>query len=368
MTGAPQRRGIVSGEHRPHGDLTREPRAHQGRPLRALVGLFAVISCAHGGCHTGTVTARTSARPQHKGLVITESFHSEALGVDKDVVVYLPIGYDREPTRRWPVLYYLHGLGGTETDWTVLGQLATAADKLALDAIVVMPDGDDSFYANSSRPTHYAACLRTGKGLFIPAQPRRKTCVKRAAYETYITKDLIAWLDGKYRTIASRDGRGVAGVSMGGFGALQLSMRHPDLYAAAASHSGIDALMYVGPFPYEKGKVVLETEPRRWGASVGAIGAWVRSIFGPDLAIWQGYDPVVLIESLSPGKLALYLDCGTEDDFMLHNGAAYLHDLLLARQIRHEFFLGPGRHDFAFVRSRVANSLAFLSAHVAKSR
>ena len=57
------------------------------------------------------------AAPAATGRVVTEHFHSDALGVDKDVVVYLPAGYDAQPTRHWPVFYYLHGLGGDETNW-----------------------------------------------------------------------------------------------------------------------------------------------------------------------------------------------------------------------------------------------------------
>src|SRR5262249_54084961 len=162
----------------------------------------------------------------------------------------------------------------------------------------------------------------------------------------YIVKDLIAEVDSKFRTIAKREGRAIAGLSMGGFGALELSMRHLDLFAAAASHSGVDAMLYAGPFPYVKGKVELLKDPKQWGA--GAIGIWVRGIFGDKIAVWREHDPASLVDKLQPGQLALYLDCGTEDGFMLHNGAAYLHDLLLERKIDHEFFLGPGQHDFDF--------------------
>ena len=68
-------------------------------------------------------------------------------------------------------------------------------------------------------------------------------------------------------------------------------------------------------------------------------------------------------QKLEPGKPALYLDCGTEDGFGLNNGAQYLHDLLLERNIEHAFFLGPGQHDFRFWKPRVPESLKFLRAH-----
>jgi len=338
-----------------------------------LAALVAVAACGNGGPAPAPAPTPTAAvapvAPAARGRVVTASFASAALGVTKDVVVYLPAGYDAAPDTRWPVFYYLHGLGGDETNWIEGGKLAAAADALGLAAIVVMPDGDNSFYVDAHAPApDYAACLRDGTGLLIPSAPKKKTCVRTAAYETYITQDLIGWVDATYRTIAGREGRAIAGLSMGGFGALSLAMRHPDLFAAAASHSGIDALLYAGPFPYERGKVTLETEPRNWGGAAGPFGAWVRGLFGPELARWQAHDPAVLAASLAPGRPAIYLDCGTEDEFMLHDGAQYLHDLLVERGIDHAWYLGPGRHDFAFWSARLPHSLRFLREHTSDPR
>lgn len=316
------------------------------------------------GSATATPTPAVAATAA--GKVVTTKFHSDALGVDKDVVVYLPAGYDAAPDRHWPVFYYLHGLTGDETNWVQGGELDHAADARGLQAIVVMPDGDNNFYVDSAMPIDYDTCLKDGTGLFIPQQNKQKTCVRHSAYETYITKDLVGWVDHAYRTIATRDGRGIAGLSMGGFGALMLAMRHPDLFSAAASHSGVDSLLFNGPVPYQKGHVELLQDPKLWGAGVGPMGTWVRGLFGKDITAWRAYDPGFLVDKLAPGQLALYLDCGTEDDFLLNNQAAYLHDLLLAKHIDHEFFLGPGHHNFEFWKTRVGNSLAFLSAHVAK--
>jgi S-formylglutathione hydrolase FrmB len=299
-----------------------------------------------------------------KSKVVTEKFHSAALGVDKDVKVYLPAGYDPADARRYPVFYYLNGLGGDETNWVEMAKLDVAADALGLEAIVVMPDGDNNFYVDGLRTEDYDSCLKEGKGLFIPSQPRRKTCVRASKYETYIVKDLIGWVDGKYKTITTRDGRGIGGLSMGGFGALVLAMKHPALFAATVSHSGLDALLYKGPFPYEKGKVQLATDTSGL-AALGPVGEWLRSIFGDDIAFWRAHDPAALVAKLSPGTLKIYLDCGTEDVFQFHNGMQYLRDLLLERKIDHEFYMGPGAHDFAFWTERLPKSLAFLRKSLA---
>ena len=331
---------------------------------RALLLLLAACSSGPSGEPAPAVKEGTPAAVATAGTgeIVRASFESKALGVTKNVVVYLPAGYAAEPTRRWPVFYYLHGLGGDETNWDRLG-LDEAADAMKLGAIVVMPDGDNGFYADSKTPLDYDACMRDGTGLFIPTAPKKSTCVKTPAYEAYIVKDLIGWIDATYRTIATKQGRAIAGLSMGGFGALQLAMRHPDLFAATASHSGVDALLYLGPDPYVAGKVVLGDDPAK--APKDPFTQWIVGIFGPDIANWRAHDPAALVDTLAPGVLAIYLDCGTEDDFRLHNGAQYVHDLLLAKKIDHAWYLGPGRHDGAFWTERVPHSLAFLAKHTA---
>jgi S-formylglutathione hydrolase FrmB len=336
--------------------------------MKSLV-LLALAACSSSS--TTPAAPIAPAAPVQHGTVTTRTFHSAVLGVDKTYYVYLPADYDGSQTR-YPVFYYLHGLTGNEHSWIKDGHLDAAADQLGLAAIVVMPDGDDGFYTDAVTPVDYDACMKNGTGLFLPqAQRRDETCVRQRNYETYITKDLLGDVDASYRTIATRDGRGIAGFSMGGFGALELAMRHTDLFAAAASHSGVDALLYAGPHPYGTGIVTLVTDVSKWGRTgdpqIEAIGQWVRGIFGPDIANWKAHDPASLVDQLKPGQLALYLDAGTEDEFGLDAQAAYLHDRLDARKIEHAYFIGPGHHDFRFWVPRVPKSLAFLRDHLAKA-
>ncbi|HEY5936981.1 MAG TPA: alpha/beta hydrolase family protein [Kofleriaceae bacterium] len=330
-----------------------------------LFALLALVACGSASKEPPAPAPAPITRPEPApvigaGKIERTKIKSEALGVEKDLLVYLPAGYDPAGTRRYPVFYYLHGLGGSETDWLEHGKIDRVADSLDLQAIIVMPDGDAGFYADGKTATDYTACLKNGTGLFDPGAPKAKTCVRAPKYETYMTRDLIAHVDTTYKTIASREGRAIAGLSMGGFGALTLALRHPDLYAAAVSHSGVDALLYEGPSPYQKGKVELVRDVKNWGGRLGPFGAWIRGIFGSELANWQAHDPASLVGKLGPGGPKLYLDCGTEDEFALHNHAAYLHDLLLDKKIDHEYFSGPGRHDFTFWAQRLPKSLAFL--------
>lgn len=314
----------------------------------------------------GSAAAPSAAPAPAPSRVANEQFHSDALGVDKAVVVYLPRGYDSQSARRWPVFYYLHGLGGNETNWVRSGKLDAAADQLGLAAIVVMPDGDDGFYIDSALPIDYDRCMKDGTGLFLPErEPHDTTCVRARNYETYIARDLVGWVDAHYRTIARRDGRALAGLSMGGFGAMELALRHPDEFAAAASHSGAIAMLYRGPRPFAPGKTELFTQVSGWGNAIGPIGTWIHSLFGSDIAEWKAHDVVELAGKLGPGKVALYFDCGTEDDFALQDNVQYVHEALTARHIDHEFFIGPGKHDYAFWAARLPSSLAFLRGHTA---
>ncbi len=344
--------------------------------MRALGFLFCLVACGKDAPPTVAPTqpiqvAPTTPPPPARApsKVVTETFRSAALGVDKDVTIYLPAGYDPADARRYPVFYYLHGLGGDENNWIGGAKLDAAADALALEAIVVMPDGDNNFYIDSALDTKFDACMKDGEGMFNPRQPREKTCVKASKYETYITKDLLELVDRKFKTIATREGRGLAGMSMGGYGALILSMRHPDLFSAAASHSGLITPLYKGPYPYEKGKVSLHTSIASLTETykfLGNLGSWVLGVFGGDLASWRAHDPTLLLQKLAPGTLHLYLDCGTEDEFLFHHSNQYIHDLLLERGIKHEFFIGPGHHSFDFWQQRLPSSLAFLRDRLSK--
>lgn len=334
------------------------------RALLIFVALGALVAC--GKSKTPATQEQPAPQAPGKGAAVVAHVQSAALGVTKDVVVYLPASYDTSG-KRYPVFYYLHGLGGDETNWVKNGALDKTADALGLEAIVVMPDGDDGFYADSAKPIDYDACMKDGTGLFFPERKHAETCVHHLAYETYITKDLVSWVDATYRTIPKREARAIAGLSMGGFGALQLAMRHPDLFVAAASHSGVDSLLYAGPIPYEKGKAVLATDVDKWSQAIGEIGIWIRSLFGGDLENWKAHDPTTLATKLDKATApALYIDCGTEDDFQLQHGMQYLHDILLERGIEHAYYLGPGRHNMKFWSVRVKNSLEFLRDKTAK--
>jgi S-formylglutathione hydrolase len=134
--------------------------------------------------------------------------------VEQKAAVYFPPGYESNPSRRFPVLYLLHGIGGTYTDWTEDFEIRSIADRLIAkgtigELLIVMPNGRNAymggFYMNS--PV-------TGN------------------WEDFITKELVAFVDGRFQTLPGPEGRGLAGHSMGGFGAIHLGMKHPDVFGA----------------------------------------------------------------------------------------------------------------------------------------
>jgi S-formylglutathione hydrolase FrmB len=251
-------------------------------------------------------------QPLLGGELRTETLRSEALG-GKEVKLHvlLPDGYGDAASaeKHYPTVYLLHGYGGDYTEWIRVGVEKEAA---GLQAILVFPEGDQSFYINH----HGDAAGR---------------------WEDYITSEVLKLVDGKFRTHASRDGRGVSGLSMGGFGALMLGFRHPGLFASAASHSG--ALGVPGSI-------------RR-----GEIGERLAKIFGPeDSAERKAYDLVRLASELPAEKRpAIYIDCGSQD-FLLNDNRAFVAELAKLKAA-YEYREVPGGHTFDYWKANVRYSL-----------
>jgi len=289
--------------------------------------------------------------------VLRGTLESAALGVQKAYRIYLPAGYD-DSTRHYPVIYLLHGWGVTENYWADNMGLAQTADAMKLQAIIVMPDGDRSFYANSSGSVDFNACMTDTAPQSNKQEPRKEFCVRAPMYENYIIQDLIPHIDGRYRTIAKREARAIAGESAGGFGAMQLVLRNNKLFSSVAAHSAFLSLLYEGPRPYERGKVKNRSSIAPDKMNPAAVEA-----FGTDLARWRAHDPVSLVDGLSNGELSIYFDVGVQDEYGFHDEALYFHERLVARGIAHRFESVPGKHEDALWRQRIKYSLQFHADH-----
>lgn len=301
------------------------------------------------------------------GRVVVDSFWSPALGARKRFVVYLPPSYDRSPARRYPVAYYLHGLGGSETNWSRLGGLPTAADSLARlgrpELIVVMPDGDDSWYTTWNALGNAEAC----RADTTRREPAASYCVPWPHYDDYVAHDLVARVDSTYRTRADRAHRAVAGLSMGGYGAVTLALRYPEVYAAAASHSGVLAPLFAGPRPF--------VAPARWAPSVDSLRVLYRGYWttlplamGRDTAAWWARDPGRLaarVRRERPRLLpALFADVGTEDGLLEQNRAFRATAAALGVPLAYAEW--PGAHTWAYWRAHVGESLAWVGERVGR--
>ena len=151
--------------------------------------------------------------------VFDYKMQSAALGEERHVSVLLPSNYEAS-TRRYPVLYLLHGLGDDNTAWTIMTNLSGYAEKM--NVVIVMPDGGRSFYINSvSEP--------------------------KARFEDFIVKDLMAWTDETFRTIPLRRARAIAGLSMGGYGAALIGTKYYKKYSAIGAFSGVVSLAHNMP-------------------------------------------------------------------------------------------------------------------------
>jgi len=155
------------------------------------------------------VRARGTLTVPATGMPRTLTLYSLALHAYTRVNVLLPIDYARS-RRRYPVLYLLHGFTNSYASWAADTDLVHFARPFAM--IIVMPDGGNGWYINDANGGQ--------------------------RWEDYHIHQLIPFIDSHYRTIATRSGRAIAGLSMGGFGALSYAARHPDLFSAAASFSG----------------------------------------------------------------------------------------------------------------------------------
>ena len=252
------------------------------------------------------------------GSVETVQFHSTLVNATLPYNVILPRDYRASKTSRYPVLYLLHGLGGHYSDWITRTNVADYAALYRM--IVVMPEGNDSWYTDSA------------------AKPSDK-------YETYILKELIPDVQHRYRTIETRYGRAIAGLSMGGYGALKFGLKFPGSFIFAGSMSGV-------------------TEAASWTAEdlkdLKAIGDSLQPVFGSSGSeTRRTNDLFELVRSMNASRVAglpyFYLDCGT-DDFTANSNQKFA-ELLRQKKILHEYRQLPGNHNWAYWDQQVQEVL-----------
>jgi S-formylglutathione hydrolase FrmB len=344
--------------------LDRRRAAGFGRAAHGAVAvaLSAALSAALG-CSSASDAGTTPVAPpsDSHGVVETDSFSSAALGVTKQYLVYLPPSYASQPQRRYPVLYLLHGSPGTQRDWVDALQVNVVLDSLAAaglpEAIAVMPDGDSWFYHDWAAVP--PACSGQPYSGEMPSEP----CVpgQKYAYGTYMTRDLIARIDGTYRTQADAAHRGIAGVSMGGYGAAYLSLAHPELYAVGVPMSG--ARLNFLEMPGGAGQATSLVDAQ---VALGTV-TYQRFLaeYGGDFANWRASDPYTMVLLARQAGRAVppqWVIVGASD--ALHPQSEQLDRALTQAGIPHVFSEPAGDHSGTFWRAHEGAALAWALQHI----
>jgi enterochelin esterase family protein len=250
---------------------------------------------------------------------------SHILGESVHYCVMLPSGYDAalagHSPRRYPVLYFLHGLGADEQSmfksggWDLIQDLRQKGQ--VSDFLVVAPEGRRTFYINSADG--------------------------RVRYSDFFIHEFIPYIESHYSIRRERSARGISGFSMGGYGALRFAFAYPELFSSVSAQSA--ALMTEPPQP----------------AETGALGA----AFGNpiDVGHWNENSPFVLAKRnrahIRASGLSIYFNCGTEDEFGFDHGAAELHRQLQAEGIQHEYHPYPGNHGGEYFLAHLGEVLKF---------
>jgi S-formylglutathione hydrolase FrmB len=265
---------------------------HPLKNFAAALFLFACLQKANAAIVDTVDTYSPSMKKTIKAVVITPDDYANAQAL--------------------PVVYLLNGYSGNYRSWIAGAKnIETAVDLNQI--IIVCPDGNNSWYWDS------------------PVDPNYK-------YETYVSTELVKWVDSKYKTIKDKKGRGITGLSMGGHGGLYLAIKHPDVFGAGGSMSGgVD----IRPFP------------NNWDMSL-RLGKYDEH---PDN--WEKYTVINLLHLIKPNSLALIIDCGTEDFFFKVN--ENLHQQMLYRNIAHDYITRPGAHNWNYWVNAVQYQLLFMS-------
>ncbi len=275
-----------------------------------------------------------SASAAAQSRIDCNALNSQVLKQVVHYCVYLPAGYDAAATqhsaRHYPVLYLLHGLGDNEGTlfnsggWTLLDDLRKQ-HKMG-DFLIVSPEGRRSFYINSAD--------------------------RSVRYNDFFLQEFLPFIERTYRILPGRSGRAISGISMGGYGALRFAFEHPELFSAVSAQSA--ALITESPQELDRAS--------RTGAPLAAV---LSPVFGKpiDVPHWNQNSPFVLAKknAIALRKVAIYFNCGQDDNYGFEKGAAALHDELRQEGVIHEYHPYSGDHSLTYFLSHFAEVMEFHS-------
>ena len=269
-----------------------------------------------------------STQPMGK-VVETQTIQSKVLSKNVNYTVYLPADYSTSQ-RTYPVVYLLHGFTDDNTGWLQFGEINRFADKAIADGIIppmiiVMPNGDSSFYINSY----------DGK----------------ENYEDFFVNEFMPAVEKEFRIKAEKKYRGVAGLSMGGYGTLIYALKHPDLFAAAAPFS---AAVW-------DDEAISSMPDATYDVVIGKL--FGKGLKGKSRLTKTWYDNAILkiVADKSADelkKVRYWIDCG-DDDFLI-KGNCLLHIALTEKKVPHEFRVRDGAHNWTYWRTGITDALQFI--------
>ena len=292
--------------------------------VRARITAIMALFLSFGWLSVPTCAAQTPVHSLGRGECLR--INSAILAQPVAYCVLLPPSYDDNKTRRYPVLYFLHGLGDNEQTFLHSGAWNRVQDLWQQgelgEFLIVTPAGGASFYINSHDG--------------------------RQRYEDFFLREFLPAVEKRYRIRAARESRGIAGISMGGYGALHLAFRRPDLFGSVATHSAA----IIEKLPVIAAGFPISGRLRVFG-----------NVFGSplDAAFWDVNSPLTLARTANLASLKMYFDCGDADDYGFNVGAQLLHNLLASRHISHEFHIYPGGHNWSYFSEHLPASLQFES-------
>lgn len=273
--------------------------------------------------------------PAHaQSRIDCNALNSRLLKYPVHYCVYLPASYaagaTKNPPQRYPVLYFLHGLGDNEQTlfnsggWTLLDDLRQR--HTIGDFLIVAPEGRRGFYINSADGS--------------------------VRYSDFFLQEFIPLIESKYRVSSGRKNRAISGISMGGYGALRFAFSHPEMFSAVSAQSA--ALITESPEELDSAA--------RSGAPLGKV---LAAVFGNPINVshWKNNSPSVLAQRNAAAlrKMAIYFNCGQDDNYGFEKGAAALHDQLQKEGVKHEYRAYPGDHSLAYFLSHFEEVLIFHS-------
>src|SRR3984885_645053 len=263
-----------------------------------------------------------------------DALKSQILKTPVHYCVYLPASYDAgaktKPPQRYPVLYFLHGLGDNERSlfnsggWTLLDDLRQK-NKIG-EFLIAAPEGGNTFYVNSA------------DGSIL--------------YSDFFLQEFVPFIERKYRIENDRNHRAISGISMGGYGALRFAFSHPEMFSAVSAQSA--ALITESPQE-------LDTAARS-GAPLGKL---LATVFGSpiEVAHWKENSPFVLANRNQAAlrRMAIYFNCGQDDNYGFEKSAAKLHEQLQKEKVEHEYHPYSGDHSLTYFLAHFTEVMEFHS-------